>query len=125
MACTDKFFVGETGSTLVVNADLDLTSATELTLVLKRPDGTTVERTLTDGDLTVGTTDYTNTVTNETYSANEYVTFVLDTEGSPDEAIIDVDGEWEGQLTYQIPGNSPPVNSPGCVFTFTVLKAFP
>ena len=124
MACTDKFYVGETGSTLVVNADLDLTSATELTLELKRPDGTYVTRTLTGGDLTVGTTDYTNTVTSETYSANEYITFVIDTEGSPETSILDLDGTWHGQLTYQIPGNSPPVNAPGCVFEFTVLKAF-
>jgi hypothetical protein len=124
MACTDKFFVGETGSTLVVDAGLDLTTATELTLELKRPDGTYVTRTLSDGELTVGTTAYSNTVTGETYAANEHVLFVLDTEGSPDEAIIDVDGVWHGQLSYQIPGNSPPVDSPGCIFEFTVLKAF-
>lgn len=124
MACSDKFFVGETGSTLVVNAGLDLTAATELTLSLKRPDGTYVTRTLTDSELTVGTTAYTNDVTNETYAADEYVTWVLDTEGSPDEAVIDLDGTWHGQLTYEIPGNSPPVSAPGCVFEFTVLKAF-
>ena len=123
MACLADFYVGETGSTLVVNADLDLTTATELTLELKKPDGTLVTRTLSDGDLTVGTTAYTNDVTNETYAANEYVTFAIDTEGSPDESILNIDGVWHGQLTYQIPANSPPVSAPGCIFEFYVLKA--
>jgi hypothetical protein len=123
MACSDKFFVGETGSTLVVNAGIDLTTATELTLTLRRPDSSTVTRTLTGGDLTIGTTEYTNTVTGETYAVNEYVTFILDTEGSPSLPIIDVDGQWRGQLSYQIPGNNPQVNSPGCIFEFTVLKS--
>ena len=124
MACVGKFFVGETGSTLVVNAGIDLTAATELTLELKKPDGTIVTRTLSDSELTVGTTAYTNDVTNETYAANEYVNFVIDTEGSPDESILNIDGTWHGQLTYQIPANSPPVFAPGCIFEFTVLKAF-
>lgn len=123
MACSDKFFVGETGSTLVVNAGIDLTTATELTLTLRRPDSSTVTRTLTGGDLTIGTTEYTNTVTGETYAVNEYVTFILDTEGSPSLPIIDVDGQWRGQLSYQIPGNNPQVNSPGCIFEFDVLKS--
>ncbi len=123
MACSDNFFVGETGSTLVVNAGLDLTTATELTLTLRRPDSSTVTRTLTGGDLTIGTIEYTNTVTGETYAVNEYVTFILDTEGSPSLPIIDVDGLWRGQLSYQIPGNNPQVNSPGCIFEFTVLKS--
>jgi len=124
MACLGKFFVGETGTKLVVNAGLDLTGATELILTLKRPDGTTVERTLTAGELTIGTTAYTNDITNETYAINEYVEFEIDTEGSPDESILDIDGEWEGQLVYQISGNTPPMLAPGCIFTFDVLKAF-
>lgn len=124
MACTDKFFVGETGTTLVVNAGTDLTAATELTLKLKKPDGSAITRTLTGGDLTVGLVDYTNTVTSETYSANEYITFAIDQEGAPLASILDVRGDWQGQLTYEIPADSPPVSSPGCVFTFKVLEQF-
>lgn len=122
MACSDKFFVGETGSSLVVDAGVDLSSATEITLTLKRPNGVITEKTLGDSEISVGGVDYANTITGETYEANTYVIYNIEAEGSPVVSVLDVDGVWSGQLTYEVAG-TPPLSAPGCIFDFTVLKA--
>jgi hypothetical protein len=124
MACSDKFYVGEVGSTLVVNAGLVLTNATDIVLQLLRPDGSRIYRKLSDNDFTIGSTVYTNTVTGETYAAFEHIVFPIDTQsGSPSESILDVDGVWHGQLSYVDSSSTPEVIAPGCIFEFTVLKS--
>ena len=123
MPCSNKFFVGETGSTLVVNAGINLVSATELLLTLKKPNCSYVELRSSAGELTVGSQAYTNTLTNEVYASNEYVIYNIGQTGSPSESVFDMDGLWTGQLTYFDDSESPPTASPGCTFTFEVLKS--
>lgn len=123
MPCSNKFFVGETGSTLVVNAGINLLPATELLLTLKKPNCAYVELRTSTGELTVGSQSYLNALTNETYAANEYVIYNIGQVGSPSESVFDMDGLWTGQLTYIVETDVPPTVSPGCKFTFEVLKS--
>ena len=119
MGCELAFGLLESGTSLAVNAGIVLTAATELTLTLKKPNGSDkITKTLGAGELSVGTVDYENDVTGETYIAFEYILYPMEA------GVLDVDGTWKGILNYQIPGDSPPVDTPGFEFDLVVLPAF-
>jgi len=119
MACELAFRLLESGTPLVVNAGVVLTAATDLKLTHKKPNGTDkVTKTLLASDFTIGTINFTNDVTLEVYTAFEYIIYPMEV------GVLDVYGTWKGILNYQIPGDTPPVDTPGCEFDLIVLPAF-
>ena len=126
MSCGQLFSVGESGTVMVVNAGIVLTTATDLLLAITTPNGETQsDKTLLASELTIGTVNFeaniydinNNVIDTEIYLANQYVNYPIEA------GLLTIDGDWKGVLLYQRPGDTPPVNSPGCVFTIKVIPA--
>lgn len=84
------YVAGEYFKNVVLNADIDLTTATAMRVTIRRPDGSSVA---TPATPTVGVTDLT--VDGITYAANHYAIYVTQDGDIPD----NLDGYYEFQLT--------------------------
>jgi hypothetical protein len=111
-----SIFVGETGRTLRVNASLDLSSNTELSLIFCKPDGTIVTKTTANG-VVLGTSTITDADLGS-LTANEYVEYPIEAG-----LIATTDaGQWSVQVLYTDTGASPNDNLYGSIAYFTVLE---
>lgn len=90
------YVAGEYGKTLVLNAGIDLTTATALSVTIRRPDGTTVT---TPATPTVGTTDLTDD--GITYAANQHALYVTQDGDIP----ANLDGYYDIQFTADFGAN--------------------
>ena len=77
--------IGETGVTFRVNANFDMSSNTELTIVFVKPDNTKVTKVKSDG-VTLGASDVVDDDLG-TLTANEYMEYET-------EDIFDIAGTW-------------------------------
>lgn len=90
--------INETGKILRVAASFDMSSNTELTLDFTLPDGTTAQKTSSDGVVIgSGVTDPDLGVLN----ANEYVEYPIET------GFLSQTGTWQVSLTYTNTGSTP------------------
>jgi len=87
---------GEYGKIVVIDLAYDLSLATALTLTISRPDGSSIQKTTSDG-LQVGGQDLV--VDGVTYNANQYATY---TTAAGD---IDQAGDYSLQLSAQFGAN--------------------
>ena len=85
--------VGETGITFRVGASYDMSSETELELTFTKPDATTVTKSQTGGEVTLGTSAVTDSDLGA-LSANEYVEYEIES------GFLDTAGTWKVYLTY-------------------------
>lgn len=101
------------GRIFVINADFDLSTNTELRMVFKKPDGTTVEKLKADG-VTAPAVDLTVCVdgTDQTFLANEYWQYSSET------GLLDQTGVWSIHGEYV---DATPKDLSGDVNSFTVL----
>lgn len=109
-----QLYVGDSGKTLRVNAGFDMSSYTELSLVFKKPDNTTVTKTTTDG-VTLGT----STITDEdlgSLTANQYVYYDFEV------GVLDTAGRWCVYLIYTNTGATPNDVFNGAPGHFTVKE---
>lgn len=90
--------IGETGVTFRANADFDMSSYTELTLVFIKPNNTTVTKTTADG-VALGGVNVTDADLGA-LTANEYVTYET-------EDIFDTAGTWRVYVKYTNTGSTP------------------
>lgn len=95
-----QYVAGEYGKTLVLNAGVDISpgaGATALSVVIRRPDGSTVTSPATP---TVGTTDLT--VDGITYAANRHALYVTQDGDIP----ANIDGYYSIQLSVEFGATS-------------------
>lgn len=92
--------VGESGRTLRVSnkkagssSGFNMSSNTELTLTFVKPDGSTVTKTKTGGQVSLGAVQVTDDDLG-TLNANEYVEYEVEA------TLFDVAGLWKVYLTY-------------------------
>lgn len=95
---TGNIKVGETGRTFRVNAEFDMSSYTELTIVFTKPDGTTVTKTTADG-VALGASQVTDDDLG-LLTANKYITY-------DNEDIFDTEGTWKLYGKYTNTAESP------------------
>jgi adenosylmethionine-8-amino-7-oxononanoate aminotransferase len=90
--------IGEEGKVIRVAASFDMSSYTELTLTFTLPDDTTVTKTQTGGEVTLGTgvTDPDLGV----LAANEYVEYATETGFLSQSGSVANDDAWKVYLTY-------------------------
>ena len=84
----------EYGKTIVLDCGFDLSGQTGLSLIIDRPNGTTLSLSGADG-LAVGNSDLV--INSVTYSANQYVTYTLADGDLP------VSGEHKRKLSVSFP----------------------
>lgn len=103
----------DVGRIFVVNANFILSGNTELRMVFKKPDGTTVDKLKADG-VTAPAVDLTVCVdgTDQTFKANEYFQY------SSEAGLLDQTGQWEIHGEYV---DATPKDLSGDVSTFTVV----
>jgi len=109
--------VGETGKTFRVAAGFDMSSNTELTLTFTLPDTTTVSKTKTGGEVTIGAgvTDPDLGV----LAANEYVEYEVES------GFLSQAGTWKVYLTYTNTTPTPDDVYIGECASFTVSAVCP
>ena len=109
-----QLYVGDSGKTLRVNAGFDMSSYTELSLVFKKPDNTTVTKTTSDGVALGGvavTDDDLGSLT-----ANQYVNYDIEA------GLLDTAGRWCVYLIYTNTSASPNDVFNGAPGHFTVKE---
>ena len=106
------FFKNTTGKRVYVNAGFTLSTYTELSLLFKKPDATTVTKTTSDG-VTLNTS--TKTVDGITMTANQSVYYDIES------GLLDTSGNWKTQLLYTNTGVNPDDNLYGSITTFKVI----
>lgn len=109
--------VGETGKTLRFASALDMSSNTELTLTFELPDGTTVTKTKTAGEVTLGISALTDPDLGPLIG-NQYVEYVVES------GFLSQAGTWQAKLTYTNTVPAPDDIFIGNCTTFTVVAAF-
>lgn len=106
--------VGDIGKLFIINADFDLSGNTDLRMVFKKPDGTLVTKTSSDGVIAPAvpvTVDINGTAT--TLEANKYWQY-------PSESgLLDTIGSWQVHGEY-VDGS--PKDLSGDIGLFTVLS---
>lgn len=105
-------YVGDTGKRIRVNADFDMSSNTELSLIFTKPDDTTVTKTTADG-VTLGTVAVTDDDLGS-LNANEYVYYDIEA------SLIDTSGLWKLYLKYENTSANPDDIFFGSTSKFTV-----
>ena len=94
-----EIYVGDTGKTLRVNANFDMSSYTELSLIFSHPKGTNITKTTANG-VVLGTTSVSDPDIG-TLDANEYVTYELEA------GFIDQAGPWRVYIKYENTNTTP------------------
>lgn len=108
--------VGEVGKIFRVAAGFNMASFTELTLTFTLPDDTTVTKTQTGGEVTLGTIIVTDPDLGS-LSANEYVEYDIEA------GFLSQAGTWKVSLTYTNATPTPDDIFIGECATFTVSSA--
>ena len=86
-----------TGRVLRVSALFDMSSNTELTLIIRKPDGVKISKTRTGGSITLGAVQVVDADLG-TLNANEYIEYVIES------GILDLVGEYTLELIYHNSG---------------------
>lgn len=108
--------VGETGKTMRVAAGFDMSSNTELTLTFTLPDSSTVTKTKSGGEVSLGTSAVTDPDLGS-LNANEYVEYEIES------GFLSQSGTWKVSLTYTNTSPTPDDVFIGECATFTVSSA--
>ena len=114
--------VGETGKIFRVSTEdtdgtgYDMSSYTELSIKFNKPDGTSVTKTYSGGEVTLGTGAVTDADLGD-LAANEYVEYDIEA------GFLDQAGAWTGCLTYTNTASTPDDVYIGDSFSFTVSAA--
>lgn len=106
------FRLNESGTTLRVDANQDISNYTELSLVFTKPDGTSVTKTTADG-VTLGAAAITDNDLGA-LEANTYVTYEIEA------ALLDTVGFWCVYFLYTNSASSPVDSWPGDPVEFEV-----
>lgn len=116
------FKVGETGRLHRVNAGFDLPTRTELTLTYTKPDGSTVIKTETGGEVALGIVNVTDPDLGNLL-ANKYVEYEIEA-GFLDQANTST-SSWKVYLTYINTAPTPDDIFIGDCSTFAVNEVCP
>lgn len=96
-------FAGETAKKIRLNTLFDLTQATEITLLIRKPSGATVALTKTGGDVTVGSVDISE-ASGGPMLAGQYVEYKAQA------GVLDETGRYHLQVRYQNDAETPPAS---------------
>jgi len=116
--------IGESGKLFYVATEFDMSSNTELEVVFTKPDGTTVTKTKTAGEVVLGTSTGTFPGVGAVL-ANEYMIYTIEA-GFLDQAADSTDEDpWKAFGRYTNNTTTPDQVYIGLCIPFTVLAACP
>ena len=116
--------VGESGEDKIIRiaAAFDMSSNTELSVLYTKPDLTTVTKTKTAGEVTLGTSNITDADLGALL-ANQYVEYPVEPGFLDQDGASTDDNPWQQQLTYTDTATTPDNVFIGDCNPFTVLPA--
>lgn len=112
-----SFKLLESNKLYYLATSFDMSSNTDITFTFTKPSGATVTKTLTGGEITLGTINTTLPAPVGAVLANEYAYYTVEA-GFLDEA-----GDWCAYCTYSDTGTTPVTSFDGDADTFTVAAA--
>lgn len=107
--------VGESGKTFRVATGFDMSANTDISITLTKPDGTSVMKTKSASEISLGTTPITDPDLGA-LAANTYINYPVET------GVLTLAGTWYVQLTYTYTGVTPNDTYISQKTAFTVLS---